>query len=144
MPLTKGTVNLHTLDNQGSAALDLCPGFQNDILRVQREPAFEIADLRWISAVLGFGIRLTIAEETWKQVSQMESMKWMKQDMLFGSPIRVHLMFSFQQSVEDKKHHFGHYDLLVPGGGLFSVLLRPDAAWMRTGTAGEVSIYINV
>ena len=127
MHFTKGTTNLLTLDSQGSAALDLFPDLRDDICRVQNQPAFEIPDLRWITGVLGFGVRVTIAEATWRQLSQMESMKWMKQEMLFGSPIRVHLYFSWEQSVT-KSHVFGHYDLLMPGSGIFSVLLRPDAA----------------
>lgn len=30
-----------------------------------------------------------------------------------GDPI-YHLLFHFQQSAGDEKHHFGHYSLLIP------------------------------
>ena len=47
----------------GEMALQRFPHMRPRILEVQKTPAFEVRDLRWIADCLGFAIRLSMGED---------------------------------------------------------------------------------
>ena len=99
------------------------PAYSEDIARVQTDRSIEIPDLRWIVPCLGWNVRLTIEESTFKRITT--SFPWLQRDSMIGNnvageageaeaPPIVHLLYSWKRSVEDETHTFGHFDAVGP------------------------------
>ena len=99
------------------------PAYSEDIARVQTDRSIEIPDLRWIVPCLGWNVRLTIEESTFKRITT--SFPWLQRDSMIGNnvageageaeaPQIVHLLYSWKRSVEDETHTFGHFDAVGP------------------------------
>ena len=117
----------------GQNGLQLFPDLETRIYEVQLDGSFSIPDLTWISKALGASIRLTVDEEAFGTL-RPDHYPWLLQDSVFGSEISeapsIHLYYSWETSVGDKKHTFGHFDALVPSnpGDEASFFLKADAA----------------
>ena len=58
-------------------ALEMCPEFRSDILRVQTNPSFSPADLSWISKACGIAVRLTCSPEAGMRSFKKNVLIWM-------------------------------------------------------------------
>lgn len=111
----------------GDTALKRFPEAKNDIMRVLDEQSFELSDLGWIATSLDTAIRISIKEDSLDKVR--EHFPDLLADCIYGrGPVRAHLLFSWQDSV-DGKTRFGHYNLLSPKSrSMFAVMLPHDAS----------------
>lgn len=98
--------------------------------------SFEIPDLRWIAASIGYQIRLTVDGDTYDKI--VETHAWLPRDCLFGKisggpPAHTpHLLFSWKNAAEELRK-FGHFDLLHPSKGFQTATyyLQPTAPCMN-------------
>ena len=113
----------------GELAKEHFPNLEARIEQVQAHGSFEILDLFWIARAVQGSIRLTIDQKAFETTRQFYP--WLPQDGLIGddgADVVAHLYFSWQTSVEDASHVFGHYDVLIPcSEGDASLSLPKDA-----------------
>jgi len=111
---------------QGALAMKKFPSRRGDIEKVLHHGTFEIKDLAWIAATIGGVLRVTIQAAAHKQILAIQDPS-MLQDSLFGTgEVVAHLLFSWQKAVGSDEM-FGHFDLMSPRRGVFSLMLLPDA-----------------
>lgn len=110
---------------RGALALKKIPSRRGDIEQVSHHGTFDIKDLAWIAATIGGVVRVTIQADAHKQILAIQDPR-MLQDSLFGTgEVVAHLLFSWQKAVGSDAM-FGHFDLMSPRRGVFSLMLLPD------------------
>ena len=110
---------------RGALALKKFPSRRGDIEQVSHHGTFDIKDLAWIAATIGGVVRVTIQADAHKQILAIQDSR-MLQDSLFGTgEVVAHLLFSWQKAVGSDAM-FGHFDLMSPRRGVFSLMLLPD------------------
>jgi len=108
-----------------------------EIDEVLRDSSPELHSIGWLARCLQMSIRITIEEETYKEIMNSSVVvDKFERDAIFGhGQVECHMLFSWQRSL-DGSSRFGHYDVLSPKTGHGDYVLPPDVF-----LAGKVTNY---
>lgn len=103
-----------------------------EIDEVLRDSSPELHSIGWLARCLQMSIRITIEEETYKEIMNSSVVvDKFERDAIFGhGKVECHMLFSWQRSL-DGSSRFGHYDVLSPKTGHGDYVLPPDVFWLE-------------